>query len=111
MSWLNLSQYILSMAGVIALISYGWGQWTKGKNESKLDTIMLLKEDVETLKGKVEELTTKVEELTLEITEKDKKLTEVIAILQGRDPQMQEFIRETSPVIAKLNDYLNKQIF
>lgn len=111
MNWLDLSQYILSGVGIVAIISYGYGQVMQGRNQSKLDTIAILQEDVTVLRGKVEELTEKVVKLTEEIAQKDKKLAEVIDILQGKDPVMQDFIKESTPIIKKLDLYLNAQKF
>lgn len=108
---MQILQYIFDIVGAVAIIAYGWSSIVKGRNESKLDTITLLQADVTTLRGKVEELTEKVVKLTEEIAEKDKKLAEVIDILQGKDPVMQEFIKEATPIIKKLDLYLNKQTF
>lgn len=125
----QLLQYILSAIGGLAVISYAYGQWISGKNKYKIDTITLLEKDVETLKSQVIKLSGQITELQGAITEKDKKLGEALAILQGRDPQMQELIKQLNdyiligkpvmelvikdviPTVAKLDKFLNKQQF
>lgn len=125
----ELLQYILSIMGLVAAISYGYGQFKKGKNESKLDTISILEKDVSILKDKIVKLTNQINELKSIIDDKDKKLSDALSILQGRDPQMQEFIKQMSeyihigrplmesvvkdvlPTVAKLDKFLNKQTF
>ncbi len=120
-------QYLLSFLGTILVISYGYGQWSQGRNQDKLDTISLLKSDVETLRGKVEELTSEVKNL-IEQNLKDKKtLSDALAILQGRDPATLAFIDsmkkyvesnmplletikiEVIPTVRRLDKFLDKQ--
>lgn len=120
---------LLGGVGFLAIgLGYGYGKWREGNNKNKLDTITLLSKDVETLKSEVVELTKTVEELRKEIAEKDKKLGDALAILQGRDPQMQSFMDvvktyvdnnkpfleeikiEVMPVIKKLDKFLDKQV-
>lgn len=110
-------QYVLAFIGVLFACSYGYGQIREGKNQSKIDTITILKADVETLGEKVKELTRKVEDLTLEIEQKDKKLAATLEILQGRDPAMGDFIKassaymlSTAPTLDTLKRYLDKQV-
>lgn len=127
--WVEL---ILSTLGGLTALSFGFGylysQFKEGSTKNKLDTIALLKEDVETLRAEVGELTAKVKELTQEVTNKNKQLDEAMAILQGRDPEMQAFvvnmvqyIKDTKPliddikikvlpVVDRLDQFLNKQI-
>ncbi len=122
-------EIILSVLGGIGFLSLGFGytysQLREGSNKYKLDTIGLLKEDVTTLRNEVMELTKKVEALTHEIADKDKKLADALAILQGRDPAMNDFMvamtsyitdnkpfietikMQVIPVVAKLDKYLD----
>lgn len=129
-------QYILTIMGLVAIISYGYGQIRKGRNDSKLDTIKLFKEQVEALEDKVnrqddeiKKLTKEVHDLHVAIDEKDAKLTETLAILQGRDPQMQAFmvklneytelgkpaikaiVTDVLPLVKRLEKFLDKQSF
>jgi len=113
-----LLQYLLGLIALLGVVAYGYGQWKQGRNKSKMDTVGILESDVGILKGKVEELTNVVERLTKEISEKDKRLTAALEILQGRDPAMSEFVKTvqayivlTSPVLDRLNTFLNKQTF
>lgn len=122
-------QYILTGFGFIAIISYGYGQLVSGRNKSRLDTIAILEKDVGVLREEVTKLSDKVNELTKIIEEKDKKLGEALSILQGRNPEMEQFIKlatgyvnssqpfldqvktDILPVVKKLDLYLNKQTF
>lgn len=94
---------IFSLAALFA----GIGYFRQGKVQSRLDTANLLKEQIDALEGKVnlqdaeiKKLTKEVHDLHEAIDEKDKKLVETLAILQGRDPQMQEFIKKMSDYIT-----------
>ena len=125
----QLLQYILSFIGLLAVISYGYGQVRRGRNDSRIDTINLLEKDVVILKDEVSKLSKEVTDLKIVIKEKDDKLAEALSILQGRDPQMQEFIKlmaayietnkpileeikvEVIPIVKKLDLFLNKQTF
>lgn len=123
---------IFSLAALFA----GVGYFRQGKNQSRIDANILLKDDVEALTKKVnlqatdiEKLTKEVQDLHRSIDEKDKKLSEYVDILRGRDPQMtlflsvmQEYVKnntplletiksKTIPTIERLENYLNKQTF
>lgn len=118
-------QYTLSILGFIFAVGYGYGQWKQGKNQVRIDTMTLLKSDVETLKDKVIELTAKIQALTVDIESKDKRLKELLEILQGRDPELKNFITESNaymilakpilttivtdviPVVKRLDKYLD----
>lgn len=125
----EIFQYSINALAVLAIVSYGYGQLRKGRNDSRLDTITILEKDVKILKDKVVELTAQVDKLQLTIQEKDQKLMDALAILQGRNPEMDTFIKlvdnyitgnaplfeeirlEVIPVARKLDKYLNKQSF
>ncbi len=131
-----LLQYLLAFLGALFVISYGYGQWQEGRIKSKLDTVSLFKAQVDALETKVktqtediEKLTKEVRELHISIEEKDKRLTELLSILQGRDPQMQSFVKlltdyvtagkpivesivsDVLPVVRRLDQFLNKEGF
>jgi uncharacterized protein YydD (DUF2326 family) len=139
MDWTTWLQFTATGLGVVVAFAglfAGVGYFKKGKADGKLDTITLFKEQVDALTNKVglqeveiEKLRKEVHELNVSINEKDKKLTETLAILQGRDPQMQtlmeimkkymetniplleEIKTEAIPTIKKLDKFLNKQQF
>lgn len=122
-------ELILSVLGGIGAILFGLGyfysQFKEGSTKNRLDTINILKSDVQTLRDEVANLTNKVEMLTKEIETKDKKLGEALAILQGRNPEMEKFIvtmtqymedmkpfienvkMRVIPVVTKLDKYLD----
>jgi len=129
-------QVIIALGVMVFGGGYLWGKFREGKNSSKFDTVKLFKEQIDALEGKVnlqdaeiKRLTGEVHELKLVIEAKDKRLGEVLAILQGRDPQMQMFMKELKdyieagkpaihyitteiPVILKrLEKFLDKQSF
>jgi FtsZ-binding cell division protein ZapB len=122
-------QYTLSLLGFIFACAYGYGQWKQGKNQVRIDTITLLKSDVDTLKDKVIELTNQVDSLTKELRLKDEKLKEWLEIFQGRNTDMVDFIKmgntymeigkpilaaittDVLPVVKRLDTFLNKQQF
>jgi len=121
------------IGGVFAIITYAYGQFTKGKIESKFDTINLLKEQVDALEkalafsdgkkkveidalnSKIDLLTREIQDLHVAIDSKDKKQEELLAIIQGKDPQMLEFIKlftvDVLPTIKRMDQFLNKQKF
>lgn len=128
---MTLFEIILSLIAAIFAVAAGFaaiGYFRQGKNQSKLDTVNLLKEDVEVLRGKVEELTKEVQNLRAENAEEKKKFTDAILAIQGRDPALQAFIAsvkeyvesnkpvieqikiEVLPVVKKLDKFLDKQI-
>lgn len=134
---------LTGLGALVAGCGYAWGQFKQGKNQAALDkgnselnTNELLKDQIDALKDKVNGqddlikiLTTKVEALTTEIQVRDKKFTEAILAIQGKDPQMTEFIttiktfiemnrplldkinHEVIPTVENLQKYLNTQTF
>ena len=107
-------EFILSLGIFFAGMGYLYGQFRDGHNKAKIDSITILEADVKTLQNKVQELTEKVNTLTKEIELKDQKLAETLAILQGRDPAMADFIKagmlymkETLPVVRKMDNFLS----
>lgn len=136
-------QIIIGLGVIVTGIGYTWGKFKEGKAGGKFDTVKLFKEQIDALEGKVnlqdtemkkqnleiKRLTAEVHDLKIVIEAKDKKLTETIAILQGRDPQMQSFIKtleeytelgkpvinavssEILPILRRLEKYLDKQTF
>lgn len=111
-------QYLLAILGLFFTIGYAYGQWKNGANQEKIDTITILKSDVETLRNKVEELTNQVKLLRDEnAIEKDKFLKAILAI-QGDNPMLVEFIKttneymlKTNPVLIRMDKFLDKQTF
>lgn len=122
---ISIIGFILSIAALFA----GVGYFRQGKNQAKLDANALLKDDVVALTKKVNEMDKEIKSLRLAIEEKDKKLSDTLAILQGRDPQMTAFVEivksyitanvplleeiktTTIPTIKKLDKFLDKQHF
>lgn len=106
MDTLQLFSIIIGLIFSLAALFAGAGYFKQGKNQSKLDTVSLLKEQIDALEGKVKiqeekigeqdkkiaEMKNTIESLYKENIEKNKKLTETLQILQGRDPQMQAFV-------------------
>ncbi len=111
-------QYSLTFFGLVFALAYGYGQWKQGKNQEKIDTISILKSDVETLRGKVEELTTQVSLLRTENALERDKFTKAILTLQNQDPLMNKFIESqnefmtyTKLILVRVDKYLNHQSF
>ncbi len=119
-------EIIFSSIGVmisVAALFAGVGYFKQGKSQGKLDANNLLKDDVTELSKKVNaqdteiaRLTKEVHDLHIAINEKEQKLTEVLQILQGRDPKMQEVIlkieeyfRTVAPVMDELDKFLKGQ--
>lgn len=139
MDWTTWLQFTLTGCGAIvsfAGLFAGIGYFRQGKKKEILDgqteelnTINLLKNDVETLQKQVKELTQKVETLTKDNEAKTKKLDEWMLVFQGRDPAMQTFMKmmetyiatnspmleavksKALPTIERLEKYLDKQTF
>ena len=44
---------LASIGGLVVIVSYAYGQYKKGSNESRFDTINLFKEQVDALEKKV----------------------------------------------------------
>lgn len=135
MSWLKLVELIIAipvgMGGLVAGIGYMAAQFNKGKykaiddkKESELTTVQLLKEQIDALEKKVETQKTDIDNLTKEVhdlrdenQQVNSKLMNALEILQGRDPHLIEFMKtaheyilKTSPVVERLDRYLDKQI-
>lgn len=134
-----LTEIFLGSIGTLisfAALFAGIGYFRQGKDQGKLSTTNLLKEQIEALEGKVNgqqseiiELTSKVKLLTDAVEEKNKKIGEMMEILQGRDPEMTTFIAlmkayiagnlpmlemiktKTIPTVERLEKYLDKQQF
>lgn len=90
-----------------AALFAGVGYYRQGKSKEKIDqqttelnTINLLKQDVESLQKQVKDLTEKVETLTKDNEAKAKKLEEWMLVFQGRDPQVQDLIKAVNEYIA-----------
>lgn len=117
-------QYILTGIGLLAVISYGYGQWRQGRNQSELETSSIYKDRIEALELKVktqsddiEKLTEQVKKLRADNEEANRKLLDALNILQGKDPAMAEFIKtgteymtSTKPVLETLKKYLDAQV-
>lgn len=102
--------------------AYGYGLYKDRKDNSKINTVKLFKDQVDAMelkiKGQSEEivnLAKEVHDLKEEIMEKDKKLSELLEILQGKDPAIANFIsafeKDISPILKRLEKYLDKQSF
>lgn len=121
----NFFQYVLIILGSLAVISYAYGQWKQGRNQSSLDSSSIYKERIEALELKVklqsadiEALTEQVKRLRKDNEEANKKLLEALAILQGRNPSMDTFIKQGGefmtvygPTLNRLDKFLDKQVF
>lgn len=129
-------QFFLGLGALVVGLGYSWGQFKQSRNKSSLDTVNLLKEQIDAMEGKISNqnslvvnLTGQVQKLKDLVQIKDKKLEEVLQILQGRDPQtaetmilLREYIElnrpfldelkiKVMPVISKLDKFLDKQVF
>lgn len=129
-------QYIITAGIILAGIAYAYGQIIDRRNNSKFDTINLFKDQIDALEGKlvlqdteIKKLTDEVHALKTELGLKDQKLTELLTLLQGRDPGMQAMIvalneymalgkpvlqyvgSELQPAVKRLERYLDKQTF
>lgn len=129
-------QYIITAGVILAGLGYAYGQIRDRRNNSKFDTINLFKDQIDALEGKVvlqqgeiKKLTEEVHQLKTELTLKDQKITEMLTLLQGRDPGMQAMIvalneymalgrpvmqyigSDVQPVIKRLERFLDKQTF
>lgn len=136
MEWFQIIISIISILISIGILFGGIGYYRQGKKKEILDgqaeeinTINILRNDVETLQKQVKELTQKVEVLNKDNAEKTRKLEEWMLVFQGRDPDMKLFMdlmrsyvnnntplietikSETVPTIKNLQRYLDKQTF
>jgi uncharacterized protein YoxC len=127
---------VIGTAISFAIMFAGVGYYRQGKKQEILDgqleelnSITLLRSEVETLTRQVKELSSRVEILTNDNEIKTKKLEEWMHVFQGVDPDMKAFkemVRtyihvntplldiiksETIPSIRNLQKYLDKQIF
>jgi len=137
MDWVIWLQFTLTGLGTIialAALFAGIGYFKQGRDQAKLSTISLLKEKIAAFETKLndqsndmEDMSIRIKQLEETVEERDKKLAEVLAILQGKDPQMQEVINlmrnymqtniplletiktKTIPTIDKLEKFLDKQ--
>lgn len=135
--------FIFTISGIIvgalfgfAALFAGIGYFNQGKDQGKLSTTTLLKEQIDALETKVNgqadeivTLTDEVQKLRTAVEEKNKKIGEMMEILQGRDPQMLAFMdmmntyintntslwetvkTKTIPTIERLEKYLDKQVY
>lgn len=134
--WIELISAILGGLGFLALgFGYAWGQVTQGRNQNQLDNNSIYKERIEALELKaktqnddIKKLTEEVQDLHKAIDERDKKFAQAILNLQGKDPDMVEFITtmkgyveanlplletikvKVIPTVERLDKYLDKQI-
>ena len=143
---MTLLEVIGSIIGVVLAVAAAFaaiGYYRQGGNQAKLDegndklnTNTLLKEQIDALENKVnrqsseiEDLTKKVQFLTTSLEEERKKFAETILTIQGKDPQMTEFIvtmkayveinkpimetikTEVLPTVNRLEKFLDKQSF
>lgn len=90
----------------MAALFAGIGYFKKGRMDGKLDAITLMEKDIMALKKRIGDLEAigqenqvTIEALYKENVEKNKKLAEVLQILQGRDPKMQEIMKKIEEYI------------
>ncbi len=120
-----LLEYAAFILGSFFVFSYGYGQWKQGKNQEQLDNDNIYKGRIEALELKIklqgediEKLTEQVKQLRNDNEDANRKLMEALAILQGYNPQMTEFIKSvteylavTKPVFIRMDKWLNKESF
>ena len=143
MNLLEISGTIIAAVLAVAATFAAIGYYRQGSNQARLDdgnselnTNALLKEQIDALENKVDrqsdeikELTSKVQFLTTSLEEERKKFAETILTLQGKDPQMTEFVtmmkayidmnrplldkinHEVVPTVERLGKFLDKQSF
>lgn len=118
---------LLAGAGaLIAGIGFAYAQFMTGTNKAKDDLIQTLRDAAEAEKGKAERLavdknllTTSHQQQINELNEKIGKLQglyeaseankqEYLKILQGRDPQQQEFMKKTLAILESMQIFLDK---
>ncbi len=104
---MNIIQLVLSIVGSIVSVGillagtgYAYAQFTKGKNEKNNEDYKLLTTRVDALQRLCDAQQIDLNNLHQELgklkginEEKDKKITELNAILQNRDPALNEFIK------------------
>jgi len=150
---MTLFQIIISIIGGIFAIAAsfaGVGYYKQGRatqildeGNTKLNTNSLLKDQIDALEDKVDRqsekinsqsdeikgLTAKVQFLTNSLDEQQKKFAQAILAIEGKDPQIIEFIgmaksyfelnrplldkinHEVVPTVERLGKYLDKQTF
>ena len=143
---MTLIEVVGSIIGVVLAVAAAFaaiGYYRQGSNQARLDdgnselnTNALLKEQIDALENKVDrqsseiqDLTKKVQFLTTSLEEERKKFAETILTLQGKDPQMTEFVtmmkayidmnrplldkinHEVVPTVERLGKFLDKQSF
>lgn len=143
MNLLEISGTIIAAVLAVAATFAAIGYYRQGSNQARLDdgnselnTNALLKEQIDALENKVDrqsseiqDLTKKVQFLTTSLEEERKKFAETILTLQGKDPQMTEFVtmmkayidmnrplldkinHEVVPTVERLGKFLDKQSF
>ena len=143
MNLLEISGTIIAAVLAVAATFAAIGYYRQGSNQARLDdgnselnTNALLKEQIDALENKVDrqsseiqDLTKKVQFLTTSLEEERKKFAETILTLQGKDPQMTEFVtmmkayidmnrplldkinHEVVPTVERLGKLLDKQSF
>ena len=143
MTLLEVIGSIIGVALAVAAAFAAIGYYRQGSNQARLDdgnselnTNALLKEQIDALENKVDrqsseiqDLTKKVQFLTTSLEEERKKFAETILTLQGKDPQMTEFVtmmkayidmnrplldkinHEVVPTVERLGKFLDKQSF
>lgn len=129
-------QVMLGIGGFVGGIAYAYGQWKDRRNGSRFDTVKLFKDQIDAMELKIntqqddiKKLTEEIHSLKIEISEKDKKVSELLTVLQGRDPAMQdtllafkEYMEAGKPVITyfsqklpsvleRVEKFLDKQSF
>lgn len=125
-------EYLLAFLGTIFVVAYGYGQWKQGTNQDQLDNDSIYKGRIDALELKIklqgediEKLTEQVKQLRNDNEEANRKLLEAMSILQGRDPQLSEFIKSgdkymddgkefmtyTKLLLIRLDKFLNKESF
>ena len=143
MNLLEISGTIIAAVLAVAATFAAIGYYRQGSNQARLDdgnselnTNALLKEQIDALENKVDrqsseiqDLTKKVQFLTTSLEEERKKFAETILTLQGKNPEMTEFItmmkayieinrplldkinHEVVPTVERLGKFLDKQSF
>lgn len=115
---------IASIGVLIAGAGYGYGQFYKGKNAKTLDDFNLFNTQLDSLKKVCDEQAAQIKVLQEDIKghtqeigrlkgineEKEKKIVELNAILQNRDPALNDFIKMSTESTKYFLDVVPKII-
>lgn len=91
---------------LIVGIAYVATAWRSGSGKASIEVIQIYKERVETLSNRVSDLTKELGRLQGEIKGKDDKITFLEQLVQGRNPEQEQYMKDMRKFTKGVADYM-----